>query len=101
MRRYKILGFEKIKQGDEEAIKRAVALFGPVVVAIDASGWGFANYKRGVYSNPTCNPNDNNHALTIVGYGHENGKDFWLIKNSWGTAWGMVSSSFRIRPPSK
>ena len=90
MKRYKIRGYSKISYGDEQEMKRVVATYGPIAVAIDASDWGFAYYSKGVYTSRTCKKNVHNHAVLVVGYGTENGLDYWLIKNSWGTNWGEV-----------
>lgn len=83
-------GFTDLPAGDEEALKVAVATVGPISVAIDATKPSFMSYRSGVYIEPTCGNTlaSLDHAVLVVGYGTDNGQDYWLVKNSWGTYWG-------------
>ncbi|XP_006168516.1 cathepsin S [Tupaia chinensis] len=76
-----------LPSGYEEALKEAVANKGPVSVAIDASHSSFFLYRSGVYYEPSCTQTVN-HGVLVVGYGNLNGKDYWLVKNSWGLPFG-------------
>lgn len=73
---------------DEDVLMEAVDTIGPIAVGIDADHTSFTLYKGGIYFESSCSSDNLNHAVLVVGYGTDNGKDYWLIKNSWGTAWG-------------
>lgn len=80
-----------ITKGDEKELKEAVAFAGPVSITFQVVG-DFRGYASGVYTSPTCGnrPEDVNHAVLAVGYGRDSatGKDYWIVKNSWGPTWG-------------
>lgn len=72
-----------------EELEDAVANVGPISVGV-AVNKDFLFYSEGVFDDPSCSSavEDQAHAVLAVGYGTENGKDYWLIKNSWSTHWG-------------
>ena len=72
--------------GDEELLKKMVAENGAVVSGVSAYG-PFQQYGGGIFSGCTAGAKVD-HAIAVVGYGTENGEDYWLIKNSWGPSWG-------------
>lgn len=81
-----ISGLQRVAANSEASLTNAVA-GQPVAVSIEAGGDNFQHYKKGVYNGP-CGTKLN-HGVTVVGYGQEpNGDKYWIVKNSWGTAWG-------------
>jgi cathepsin L len=65
-------------------MKAALCEHGGLSVAVHASD-AFMNYVGGVF-NEEADTAQINHAVTIIGW--DDAKQAWLIKNSWGTAWG-------------
>ncbi len=106
-----ITGYGNIQRGDEEAMKQALSTYGPLAAAVHTtSDLQFYSGSKGGRSSdiidiPSCSKQVD-HAITIVGYGTENGKDYWrmlfnisykliyltlflVVRNSWGSNWGL------------
>ena len=47
----------------------------------------FMNYNSGIYEHQS-GTSHGGHAVTLVGWGTENGKNYWKAQNSWGPYWG-------------
>lgn len=75
-----------VKPNDQISMKGAVAMQ-PVSVAIEADTRYFQSYSGGILDAPTCGTTLD-HGVLVVGYGIDNGKKYWNVKNSWGTSWG-------------
>ncbi|XP_043576803.1 procathepsin L-like [Chiloscyllium plagiosum] len=76
----------KVKKG-EQNLAKALWKHGPIAVSLNSHPRSFHLYKQGVYSDPKCTQR-RGHAVLVVGFGRENGINYWLVKNSWGTHWG-------------
>lgn len=76
-----------IAGNDGKKLLEAVATVGPIVVSMDIDHESFMRYSSGIYFEEDCTEKVNHGAL-LVGYGSEDGTDYWIIKNSFGETWG-------------
>jgi hypothetical protein len=76
----------------ETKLLSLVAQYSVVAAALWLNAESVANfraYRGGVFDGCVAGgPSIAGHAMAVVGYGRENGVDYWLMKNSWGTDWG-------------
>ena len=79
--------FTDVAKNSDSALMTALVQQ-PVSIAIQANQPAFQSYKSGVLTG-TCGTNLD-HGVLAVGYGTwSDGTDYYKVKNSWGTTWGM------------
>ncbi|KAM9979946.1 hypothetical protein ACTFIZ_006192 [Dictyostelium cf. discoideum] len=77
-----------VPQDDENALADKILSNGVISVAIDATSREFMSYSSGIFHSNDCSKTRLTHAIALVGYGVEDGVDYWILKNSWGENWG-------------
>lgn len=75
-------------------MKKEIATNGPISCGMDVTE-AFEAYTGGIYSEVKKLPLIN-HEISVVGYGVENGVEYWIARNSWGMYWGE-NGFFRMK----
>ena len=94
----KVQSYVDVTSNSDTAMMTALTV-GPISIAIEADQKSFQLYNSGIYSDyEGCNANSKtngidtqpniDHAVVLVGYGSENGQDYYILRNSWDTSWG-------------
>jgi cathepsin L len=81
-----VTGFHATETNSYASLISNLALQGPMAVSVDAGAWH--DYSGGIFDGGNHTNPDLDHLVQLVGYGTDNGNDYWLIRNSWTPNWG-------------
>jgi len=73
---------------DETTLQNNLVSWGPVSICVDAEYWQY--YQSGVLTAWECAwINQLDHCVLLVGYDTTATTPYWIVRNSWGTSWGV------------
>ena len=81
-------GYIQLPENNYTSLMNAIAKVGPIAVSVDASNWH--SYESGIFNGCNQEQPDINHAVTLVGYGEDNGQKYWTVRNSWSPSYGEL-----------
>jgi len=80
-------GWKKLTPNSYGEVAAALASVGPLAVNVQANVW--SDYESGVFKGCSNLTNiEVDHVVQLVGYGTDNGQDYFTIRNSWDVTWG-------------
>jgi len=82
-----VVSYKNVQSRSVTQLKAAIAQ-GPTSVTIEADRSAFQSYTSGILNTAACGTSLD-HAVTAVGYGTQDGQDYYIVRNSWGASWGM------------
>jgi len=82
----KISSWENVYANNEDAMASWLAQNGPISICVDASQW--SDYSGGVMTASQCGSSID-HCVLAVGYNTQANPPYWIVRNSWGTSWGV------------
>jgi cathepsin F/cysteine peptidase B len=81
----KVKGYKAIPKA-EASIRDALTTTAPFSICVDANKW--SSYRGGVMRSTQCGTSID-HCVQLVGYDSTASVPFWIVRNSWGTGWGI------------
>uniref|UniRef100_A0AC34R209 Peptidase C1A papain C-terminal domain-containing protein n=1 Tax=Panagrolaimus sp. JU765 TaxID=591449 RepID=A0AC34R209_9BILA len=84
-----VANYTQLNSNDITRIMNALNQGYSVGIAMKSGTYPFMYYRSGILSNSNdCTDDTVDHAVVIVGYGTQNGTDYWIVRNHWSTLWG-------------
>lgn len=82
----RVKDYHRVQSGSVKQHKAAIEQ-GVLSIALAAGSSAFQLYRSGILNSSACGT-EVNHAVGMVGYGNQDGTDYWIVRNTWGSSWG-------------